>query len=59
MSELFIKTLMDNLIEATMIPKVQVERVVEPILSVFLEDVLTETLKSDTDLSGLIKMICQ
>jgi len=28
MSELFIKTLMDNLIEATMIPKVQVERVV-------------------------------
>ena len=58
MSELFIKTLMDNLIEATMIPKVQVERVVGPILTVFLEDVLTETLKSDTDLSGLIKMIC-
>jgi hypothetical protein len=58
MSELFIKTLMDNLIESTMIPKVQVERVVESLLSVFLEDVLTETLKSDTDLSGLIKMIC-
>lgn len=58
MSELFVKTLMENVIEATMIPKVQVERVVGPLVSMFLKDVLTKSLKSDANLSGSIKMIC-
>jgi hypothetical protein len=57
MSELFVKTLMNQVIESTMIPKVQVERIVGPILSVFIADVLTETLISDAVLSGSIEMI--
>ena len=54
----FVETLMDHIMETTMIPKVQIERAVGPILSMFLEDVLTETLRDDPDLSGPITMIC-
>lgn len=44
--------------EARMIPKSQIERVVGPILSMFLEEVLTETFQNDPNLSGRIVMIC-
>ncbi|MBW6465666.1 MAG: hypothetical protein K0B06_04095 [Brevefilum sp.] len=54
----FIESLMDHIMEATMIPKAQVERAVGPILSMFLADVLTETLADDPHLSGPIAMIC-
>ncbi len=54
----FIETLMDHIMEATMIPKAQIERAVGPILSMFLPQVLTETLRDDPDLSGEIHMVC-
>ncbi|PWB53904.1 MAG: hypothetical protein C3F13_08340 [Anaerolineales bacterium] len=54
----FVETLMDHIMEAAMIPKAQIERAVGPILSMFLEDVLIETLKDDPDLSGPVAMIC-
>lgn len=58
MHPLFLETLMESIMETMMIPKVQVERVVGPILSMFLADVLTETLRDDPLLSGKIVMIC-
>jgi hypothetical protein len=54
----FVECLMDHIMEGRMIPKVQIERAVGPIMSMFLEDVLTETLRDDPDLSGPIAMIC-
>jgi hypothetical protein len=58
MNASFVETLMDHIMEGRMIPKVQIERAVGPILSMFLDDVLTETLRDDPDLSGPIAMIC-
>jgi len=58
MPENFIESLLDHIMEATMIPKAQVERAVGPILSMFLAEVLTETLADDPNLSGSIAMIC-
>ena len=58
MVKTFIETLMDSIMETTMIPKAQTEWGVEPILSIFIADVLTETLREDPDLSGSIYMIC-
>lgn len=58
MQEKFIEILMDTIMEATMIPKAQVERAVGPILSMFLAEVLTETLASDPHLSGALDMVC-
>lgn len=58
LQENFIESLMDHIMEATMIPKAQVERAVGPILSMFLADVLTQTLAGDPDLSGSMVMIC-
>lgn len=58
MQENFIESLMDHIMEATIIPKAQVERAVGPILSMFLADVLIETMRSDPHLSGTIAMIC-
>ncbi len=57
MSDTFANSLMTHIMEATMIPKVQVERVVGPILSMFIGDVLTATLQHDSHLSGNIKLI--
>lgn len=57
MDNLFIETLMAYIMEATMIPKSQVERAVGPILSMFLGIVLTETFRNDQDLSGSIVMV--
>lgn len=54
----FVEVLMDHIMEGMMIPKVQIERVVGPILGMFLADVLTSTLQEDTALSGPIQMIC-
>lgn len=54
----FVEILMDCIMEGVMIPKVQIERAVGPILSMFLEDVLTETFRDDPDLSGSLAMIC-
>lgn len=54
----FIESLMGHIMEATMIPKAQIERAVGPILSMFLAKVLTETLRDDPDLSGEIIMVC-
>jgi len=58
MAKSFIDILMDSIMETTMIPKAQTERVVEPILSMYIEDVLTETLQEDPVFSGSIRMIC-
>ena len=41
MCALFFEALMDHIMEGVMIPKVQIERAVGPILSMFLADVLT------------------
>ena len=58
MCALFVEALMDHIMEGSMIPKVQIERAVGPILSMFLADVMTETLRDDPALSGSIAMIC-
>jgi len=58
MGALFFEALMDHIMEGVMIPKVQIERAVGPILGMFLADVLTETLRGDPVLSGSIVMIC-
>jgi hypothetical protein len=58
MCAFFVEALMDHIMEGMMIPKVQIERAVGPILSMFLADVLTETLRDDPALSGSIVMIC-
>jgi hypothetical protein len=58
MCALFVEAIMDHIMEGAMIPKVQIERAVGPILSMFLADVLTETLRDDPALSGSIVMIC-
>lgn len=54
----FVDALMKHIMEGVMIPKVQIERAVGPILSMFIENVLTETLRDDADLSGRLHMIC-
>lgn len=58
MTASFVEALMDHIMEGTMIPKVQIERVMAPILGMFLAEILTETLKDDPDLSGTLAMIC-
>ncbi len=57
MTESFIEKLMNHIIESTMIPKVQVERVVGPLLGIFLEDVLSATFQNNPEFSGKVKMI--
>ena len=58
MTDSFIDTLMQHIMEGVMIPKSQIERAVGPILSMFLADVLTETFRRDAALSGKISMVC-
>lgn len=58
MEKPFIDELMRQIMEARMIPKVQVERAVGPILGMFLADVLTETLKQYPQQAGTIEMVC-
>ncbi|PKO09057.1 MAG: hypothetical protein CVU40_12675 [Chloroflexi bacterium HGW-Chloroflexi-2] len=58
MDKPFIDTLMDYIMEGTMIPKSQIERAVGPILSMFLDVVLSETFREDKKLSGSLKLVC-
>ena len=58
MSNSFIEALMETVINSTMIPKVQVERIVGPILSIFLEDVLQATFRNNPEFTGDVKMVC-
>jgi hypothetical protein len=56
--ESFVEHMMARIMEGLMIPKVQTERAVGPILEVFLETVLTQALGADPELSGPLVMIC-
>lgn len=55
----FIHALMDRILDGTMIPKVQTEREVGPILDLFLADALTEAPRDDPRRSGLITTVCR
>ena len=57
LTEYFIEALMNQIIESTMIPKVQVERVVGPLLGIFLEDILSATFPNNPEFSGKVKII--
>lgn len=48
----FIAALMEHVMEGVNIPKVQIERVVGPIIGFFIAEVLTETFKNHPELSG-------
>ena len=50
---------MNHIMEGMLIPKVQIERAVGPILGMYLADVLTETFRVDSEYSGSFSMICQ
>lgn len=54
----FVEELMNHIMETRMIPKVQVERAVGPILNVFLADVLTATFSHDPNRAGKNVVIC-
>src|SRR4051794_2891225 len=58
MTATFTETLMDQILESAMIPKVQVERAVGPLLSIFLAPVLSATLRADPALSGELTLLC-
>ena len=53
----FIETLMDTLMETSISSMAETERLLQPILNIFLPDVLSETFKGDAELSGPIKLI--
>lgn len=55
---LFIHQLMLHILEGNQIPKVQVERVVGPILGFFLAEVLTASLQKDEMFSGKYRVLC-
>lgn len=53
----FIETLMDAITETSMSSMAETERILQPILSVFLPDVLSEMFKGDAEFSGPVKLI--
>ncbi|MBX3007640.1 MAG: hypothetical protein KF816_06385 [Melioribacteraceae bacterium] len=53
----FINCLMENILEGTKIPKVQVEREVGFILGIFIEELLCEKLKMNDEYSGNYQLI--
>lgn len=53
----FIKDLMVHILEGIKIPKVQVERAINPILSLFIEGILTTFFKSNQNLYGKYELI--
>ncbi|MCD4817431.1 MAG: hypothetical protein K8S23_01920 [Candidatus Cloacimonetes bacterium] len=55
----FTNELMKEIIEGIKIPKVQVERAVTPILSLFIESVLNKYFESDKSYAGLYKLVTQ
>ena len=59
MSTAFAQALIERIMEGTMIPKVQTEREVGPILDLFLEGLLTEAFREDPQLSGPIATVCR
>lgn len=59
MVEDFLSHLMNNLLESTQVPKVQVERFVGPILLLFLPELLTEYYKNNSDFSGKYILISE
>ena len=54
----FVARLMAHILEGVDIPKVQIERVVGPILGFFIDRVLTATLADDPELAGDYVMLC-
>lgn len=54
----FLRMLMDRILESHQIPKVQVERVVSPVLSLFIADVLTKTFENHEALRGKYELVC-
>ena len=58
-STAFAQALIERIMEGTMIPKVQTEREVGPILDLFLEGLLTEVFREDPQLSGPIATVCR
>ena len=50
---------MKQIMESRVLPDVQVERIVGPILTIFIEEVLSTSLQNDNELSGQMKLVCQ
>lgn len=53
----FIQQLMETIIEAHKIPKVQVERIISPILSLFIADLITKQFENHESLSGIYELV--
>lgn len=54
----FLSLLMERIVESHQIPKVQVERVVSPILSMFVADALTKKFANNDSLRGKYELVC-
>jgi hypothetical protein len=53
----FINELMRHIIDGVNIPKVQVERAVTPVLSLFIESILNKYFENNDEYSGEYKLI--
>lgn len=53
----FVNDLMKHIIEGVKIPKVQVERAINPILSLFIENVLDKYFENNNNYSGSFKLV--
>lgn len=53
----FVNDLMKHIIEGVNIPKVQVERALSPILSLYIESILTSYFNGNSEYSGSYEMI--
>lgn len=53
----FVNDLMKHIIEGVKIPKVQVERAISPILSLYIESILTSYFNSNSEYSGSYELI--
>lgn len=56
-NDIFVNDLMQHIINGVKIPKVQVERAINPILSLFIESILNEFFKVDKNYPGLFKLV--
>lgn len=57
-SNKFLSLLMERIVESHQIPKVQVERVVSPILSMFVAEALTKKFENNNSLRGKYELVC-
>lgn len=57
--KVFLEELMENILKSTKIPKVQVERIIGSILSVFIADIVTEKFKNIKKYRGKYKLVLQ